>query len=115
MINKDDDTSYDNEGEFNSFKFNVFKFPDEPTGKALHKLNWRTFYTFRVLVSFECTITVCHEETAQCFLASDSSQVDGTCNGASIWSDSASGRKKSSTENDQRDYKLTATLNFQRK
>ena len=37
MIKPDDSDDYDNVGEFNSFKFNVFKFPDEPSGMTLHK------------------------------------------------------------------------------
>ena len=39
MIKADDSDDYDNVGEFNSFKFNVFKFPDEPSGMTLHKFN----------------------------------------------------------------------------
>ena len=39
MIKSDDNVNYDNVGEFNSFQFNVFKFPDVDTGKILHHFN----------------------------------------------------------------------------
>jgi len=102
MIKSDDNGNYDNVGEFNSFQFNVFKFPDVDT------------------VSFECTITVCHEETDfdQCFLDNDGNPANASCGGADIWTKSetpSTRRKRRSSENDQRDFKLTATLNFQPK
>ena len=76
-------------------------------------------------VSFECTITVCHEETDfdQCFLETNGNPTDpANCtedeSAAVIWRKSEAPnkrRKRRSTENDQTDFKLTATLNFQRK
>ena len=40
MIKPDDKDTYDNVGEFNSFLFNVFKFPEVDTGKYYMTANF---------------------------------------------------------------------------
>ena len=92
-------------------------FQTSPRVWSYISLMLENFLQLFCLVSFECTITVCHETTPECFLDSNSNPVDGSCDSANIWSDPTveGRRKRSSIENDQNDYKLTATLNFQRK
>merc|ERR1712227_147368 len=84
MITKDDADGFveGNTGEFNSFIFSVFKFPNYET------------------VDFTCVITVCHSETTNCFLVGDDPATGCGEGGNEIWTASTSRRRRSITQND---------------
>ena len=132
MVKKDDAPNYaaGNVGQFNSFKFNVFKFPNYETGKlwdvimVLPSSEILNFLSNHYVVDFTCTITVCHTDTNDCFLiltdpddpSSTKIPADGKCgaadNSGGIWESSPSRRKRSSSQNDddQHDYKLSFSI-----